>query len=100
MNLDEKLIVLYININANNGQVSNIERKLDKCLQTSNKLHVLESNLTDIDKRLLLLEYKSLDLESRSRRKNLIFTGFKEERNENCNAKVKSLKKIYRYTMT
>ena len=37
-----------------------------------------------IETRLLLLEYKSVDLEARSRRKNLLFSGFTEERDENC----------------
>lgn len=34
--------------------------------------------------RLTLLEYKSVDLEARSRRNNLIFGGIAEDRNENC----------------
>ncbi|MEW8546032.1 MAG: hypothetical protein AB2693_21120, partial [Candidatus Thiodiazotropha sp.] len=34
--------------------------------------------------RLKLLEYRSLDLEARSRRRNLLFKGFSENRRENC----------------
>ena len=36
------------------------------------------------DCRLLLLEYKSLDLEARCRHCNLTYSGFPENRNENC----------------
>ena len=45
----------------------------------TNKTHI-----DDHEARLLLLEYKSVDLEARSRRKNLLFRGFSEERGENC----------------
>ena len=40
--------------------------------------------IDDHEARLLLLEYKSVDLEARSRRKNLLFIGFTEEKDENC----------------
>ena len=38
---------------------------------------------------LKLLAYKSIDIESRSRRRNLLFQGLAENRNENCAALVR-----------
>ena len=35
-----------------------------------------------------MLEYKSIDIEARSRRKNLLFNGFAEERDESCATKI------------
>ena len=44
----------------------------------------MNQNLSIHDDRITLLEYKSLDMEARSRRNNLLFGGFPEEKGENC----------------
>ena len=49
---------------------------------------VIQSNL----KKIKLLEYKSIDIEARSRRRNLIFRGIDgDEPNENCFEKVRDI---------
>lgn len=51
---------------------------------------MIESRLTEYDRRLLLLEYKSIYLDARGRRKNLVFVGFTEERGEDCKLKIQN----------
>lgn len=87
MKTDEKLLVMYTEMSKH----SRMEKKIDQCLQLHNRVNDLEENMSSVDSRLLLLEYKSLDLESRSRRNNLIFNGFQEEKFENCHDKIRNL---------
>ncbi|KAH3836713.1 hypothetical protein DPMN_110086 [Dreissena polymorpha] len=65
-------------------QMIHMENKVDECLQLHTKIHSIEETLTDHNARLKLLEYKSIDMEARSRRNNLIFSGISEHRDENC----------------
>lgn len=48
------------------------------------RLERVETVVHSYNDRLRLLEYKSIDLEARSRRNNLLFKGFPETRDENC----------------
>lgn len=48
----------------------------------------IETVVRSHDARLRLLEYKSLDIEARSRRNNLLIYGFTERRNENCTDRI------------
>ena len=50
----------------------------------------IEKVLMSHEARIRLLEYKSIDKEARGRRKNLLFYGFEEERNEVCRDKVRN----------
>ena len=61
---------------------------MDKCLQISENVNNMRTCIDEHESRILLLEYKSLDLEVRSRRKNLLFICFREERDENCTSKI------------
>jgi len=47
--------------------------------------------MTSVNTIMLLLEYKSIDVEARSHRKNLLFNGYPEEYAEDCLSKVKKL---------
>lgn len=58
--------------------------RADQCLHIHNRVNDLESHTSEPSSRLMLLEYKSIDLEARSRRNNLIFGGLPEDKNENC----------------
>ena len=89
--LDEKLAVIFCGMSASKTQISEIGSKLDTCLSMKDSINRIENKLETYDSRLLLLEYKSLDLEARSRRRNLLFTGFPENRNENCYGMIKTI---------
>ena len=86
LSIDDKLSVIYKEMH---GKMSSMEQKLDRCLQLHDKVDDLEHCMNDHDSRLLLLEYKSLDLEARTRRNNLIFNGLGEARDENCTLVIK-----------
>lgn len=94
LSLDEKLIVMYMDIHnqkaENKAQMSEIQDKLDTCLHMSDSLKDIESKLDSVDARVLLLEYKSIDIEARGHRHNLLFNGFPENRQENCPTLVQS----------
>ena len=81
LSIDEKLSVIYTEMH---GKMASMEQKLDRCLQLHNKVDDLDQCMNEHESRLLLLEYKSLDLEARTRRNNLIFNGMSEARDENC----------------
>lgn len=81
---DEKLGVIFnklINIEHKQTQLETLERSLNS---TRVVLSDMGSELDIHTKMLKVLNYKSLDLESRNRRKNLIFRGLFENINENC----------------
>lgn len=88
LDIHDKLNVLHTDINNQNQKVGIIEQKLDSCLRLNNRVNTIEVNMGDVDRRLLLLEYKSIDIEARSRRNNLIFMGFAEEMPEYCQIKI------------
>ena len=90
MPLDEKLAVILCEMSVSKTQISEIGSKLDTCLSLKDSINRIENKLETYDSRLLLLEYKSLYLEARSRRRNLLFTGFPENRNENCYEMIKT----------
>ena len=48
------------------------------------QLSEVESVVKSYDDRVRLLEYKTIDLEARSRRNNILFFGISESRSENC----------------
>ena len=85
---DDKLSVLFTKSNSQSAFISKLDEKIDKCLQISENVNNMRTCIDDHESRILLLEYKSLDLEARSRRKNLLFVGFREERDENCINKI------------
>ena len=88
LNTDDKLSALFTKFNSNTEFLSSIEDKVNQCLQISSITDYNKSSIDDHESRLLLLEYKSIDIEARSRRKNLLFNGFAEERDESCATKI------------
>ena len=88
LNTDDKLSALFTKFNSNTEFLSTIEDKVNQCLQISSITDYNKSCIDDHESRLLLLEYKSIDIEARSRRKNLLFNGFAEERDESCATKI------------
>ena len=90
LDIHDKLAVLHVDILDQKEKVANIESKVDTCLRLHTRVNTIERNLGDADRRLLLLEYKTSDLESRSRRNNLIFNGFGENRQEVCSMTIEN----------
>ena len=79
MTMDEKLVALFELFNT---RVTTTERNIE---------HV-NKRMTSHERRLLLLEYKSIDMEARNRRNNLIFRGIAEANfaaEEDCASLVK-----------
>ena len=74
-------------LNAIFAKLVNIEKK-QSCIgkleslmtSTVNKVGHIETTITSHDNALKMLTYKSVDIEARSRRKNLIFRGFFEHK--------------------
>ena len=64
LSADEKLSLLY-------SEIHQINNKVDRCLELQNKVQYVYGQVTEHDKRLTLLEYKSIDIEARSRRNKL-----------------------------
>ena len=60
--------------------------------QVENKVNDIHSHVSQNVSRIKLLEYKSIDAETRSRRHNLLFRGFNEIiAEEDCESRVKSM---------
>lgn len=74
---DDKLSVMFT-------EMAKIGLKVDQCLQVHQKVAELERQVSQHHSRLTLLEYKSLDMEARNRRNNIIFGGIPERKEENC----------------
>lgn len=82
---DDKLVTLFelmSCVDSQQGRLNNIEETVD----------FLGSEVFKTNDRVKLLEYKSIDLETRNRRHNLLFRGFREtNEEENCEAIVKAM---------
>ena len=72
----------------NENRFSRIECKLDSVVRSQKRLKAAENVLKSYDDRIKLLEYKSIDIEARGGRNNLLFYGFSEMRNEDCVVKI------------
>ena len=64
------------------------EQKFDKICKQQKHISKLDSVVLSYEERIKMLEYKSIDLEARSRRNILLFRGLMEARNEDCRALV------------
>ena len=85
---DEKLSLILSKVSMNENRFSRIECKLDSVVRSQKRLKAAENVLKSYDDRIKLLEYKSIDIEARGRRNNLLFYGFSEMRNEDCVVKI------------
>ena len=84
MSTDDKLDMIFNKLVQIESKQSSIE-KLETMIKCSNEtISNLQTKSKTHDNTLNILNYRSVDLEARSRRKNLIFRGFFEFRNENC----------------
>ena len=81
---DEKLSLILTKLSTNETSMTTLQVKFDKAFGKRGQVPKLESQVRAQSDRLKALEYKSIDLEARSRRNNLLFKGFDESRNENC----------------
>ena len=83
---DEKLNLILSKMTVNEGKFELLERKLDSVITLRTGVDNMSTVIRSQENRLKLLEYKSIDLEARGRRCNLIFHGLMETRRENCSA--------------
>lgn len=81
LSMDDKLIAMF-------DEMGKMANKVDQCLHLHNRVNDLETHIDDHSARLTLLEYKSIDMEARSRRNNLIFGGIQEDKDENCHVTI------------
>ncbi|MEW8545267.1 MAG: hypothetical protein AB2693_17220, partial [Candidatus Thiodiazotropha sp.] len=84
MSNDEKLTLILSKVSVNESRVSLIQTKLDSVLNVNKRVSAIENVVKSQNDRIKLLEYRSLDIEARSRRRNLLFKGIPENRRENC----------------
>ena len=82
---DEKLDLILSKMCVNEKRLKHYEQMLDGALKQKSRVDKVESVVRSYEDRIKLLEYKSIDLEARSRRNNLLFYQLAEVRNENCN---------------
>ena len=82
---DDKLVTLFelmTNVGSVHGRIGQVE----------NKVNDIHNRVSQNVSRIKLLEYKSIDAETRSRRHNLLFRGFDEiTGEEDCESRVKSM---------
>ena len=113
MNLpgDEKLVCLFDSLNRNYEKLTSIEMNQKQCLndnrnvkkglaETNKKVDSLEKNVDMYAQKLKMLSYRSLDIESRSRRNNVIFWGISERlRYHDCKQLIHNLMRdqLFRY---
>ena len=88
---DEKLSLILSKVSLNEGRVEQIQNKLDTVLDLKQRVTTVERVIRSNTDRLKLLEYRSIDLEARIRRKNILFKGIPESRQENCFAEVREV---------
>ena len=84
LNIDEKLSTIFSALTCNQGRLGKLERKMNSIIRITNRMQDIEAVVNSHDDRLKLIEYKSIDMEARSRRNNLLFKGIPESRDENC----------------
>ena len=75
LSTDQKLSLILSKLSVNEGRVGYIQNKLDTVLNIRSRVTAVENVIRSQNNRLKLLEYRSIDLEARSRRNNLLFKG-------------------------
>ena len=65
-------------------EMGGVAKRLDMCVALHSKVEGLECHVQEQSTRIAQLEYRSLDLEARSRRNNIIIGGIEESRDEDC----------------
>ena len=88
LSTDDKLSLILAKLSVNESKVGKIERLLGTMTKKEKRVSEIETVVRSHNDRLRLLGYKSLDIEARSRRNNLVIHGFLERRNEDCASRV------------
>ena len=83
---DEKLTLILNKVCLYENRFRDITSTLEGIVNTHKTVAKIETVVRSQADRIRLLEYRSIDLEARSRRNNLIFHGLAESRRENCTA--------------
>ena len=83
LNVDDKLSQMFEKLNT-------LERSNNEIMKITQQLNSVQARVDNVERRtvnndlfLKVLAYKSIDLEARSRRCNLVFHGLSESKNEN-----------------
>ena len=84
MSVDEKLSTIFSALTCNQNKITHVEQKVDSIIRLNGRVARVETIVSSYNDRLKLLEYKSIDIEARSRRNNLLFGGLPEVRDEDC----------------
>ena len=78
---DEKLTQMFSVLRCNQKK---IEQKVDSINKLNGRIQRVETIVNSYNDRLKLLEFKSIDIEARSRRNNQLFRRIPESRDEDC----------------
>ena len=80
LSTDQKLAVMFTKISTTEVKVNSIYKE-----KLSRRVQKIETVMSAHEQRIKLLEYRSIDIEARSRRRNLLFKGITEYGSiENC----------------
>ena len=92
LSMDDKISLMFDKLNhveqtgeQTNKTVANIAQSLH---QASSQIGLMNTRMSGHEQFLKLIAYKSIDSEARSRRRNLIFHGLAEMKNEDCSYKL------------
>ena len=81
---EDKISLILSKVSLNEGRVIEIQNKLEAVIDLKQRVDSVERVLRSNTDRIKLLEYRSIDIEARSRRRNILFKGIAENRRENC----------------
>ena len=81
MSLDQKLIALFTKLSTMESKQNSLSSVMSR---VNEKVDMLEDCVNINARKVKTLSYRSLDLEARSRRNNLVFRGLADVLNENC----------------
>ena len=84
MGMEDKINLILSKVTVNENRLRAVDQKCDKMFDKvyshGKKLSEMSNVVVSHDDRMRLLEYKSIELEARSRRNNVLFYGLREAR--------------------
>lgn len=80
MDMDDKINLILSKVTLNENRFRSMEKMFDRVYTHGKKLSEMGSVIVSHEDRMRLLEYKSIELEARSRRNNVLFYGLRESR--------------------
>lgn len=81
---DQKLNLILSKLSVNEKRLKHNEQMLKGAVQQTARVQKVEKVVKSYQDRIKLLEYKTIDMEARRRRCNLLFYRLYENRRENC----------------